>query len=183
MVLVAPAAPASAYVNPYGRYQVKAIINGQCLTSPFTGVPGTFVIRANCTGNANQNWHFDRVGTWQNDPVFIIRATHRVSGGVYVDCLDLPYAEVNTGRPLWTQPCRDDNLAQQWRQIPKISPVNGLVGYEYASMVAPGGEWIMTFNNNEVYPHLVMAPSTWYGPLPDPNPNYFQFFNQYYVGP
>lgn len=183
MVLVAPAAPASAYVNPYGRYQVRSWATNQCLTSPFNGVPGTFVIRAACTGNANQNWHFDRVGTWQNDPVFVIRATHRVSGGQYTDCLDLPYAEVNTGRPLWTQPCRDDNLAQQWVQHARAMPMTNNVFYEYGSMVAPSSDWVMQFNNGDAAPHLVMVHGTWPGGFPNPGHSYYQDFYQVYVGP
>ena len=174
LVMVAPAPPASAYVQPYGRYRVKVSINDQCLTVPFNGVPGTFVIRATCTGASNQNWHFDRVSTWSGGlPVFEIRATHRVDGyGNYSDCLDLPYGDPYAGRPIWTWPCNGGD-AQKWIQI-DIGHVDSSTGqrlYYYASVRDP--LWIMQFNNNEVYPHLVMVPT------PSQPGGYNSFFQQY----
>lgn len=141
------------------------------------------VIRASCNGNANQNWHFDRVGTYQGDPVFVIRATHRGHSpinGEYVDCLDVTNNQI--GQPIQSWHC-NGGIAQQWRQIPIISPVNGTVAYQYASMLDPTGDYVATFNNTDVYPHLVMARNTWFGPWPDPNVNYYQFFYQTYVEP
>jgi hypothetical protein len=183
MVLVAPATPASAYV--YGRYQVTNSGRAGCLTSPYNGVPGTWVMAAVCNGNPIQVWQFDRVSTYQGDPVFVIRATHRVSGGVYTDCLDLPYGEVTTGRPLWTQPCRANNPAQQWRQIPRTSTHLGVVvGYNYTSMVAPDSGWVMTYNIPPAPAHLVMAPDRWYYPsMVPPEDALYQIFDQSYVGP
>jgi hypothetical protein len=177
LVLVAPAAPASAYVNPYGRYIVGVFARlDQCLTVPFNGVPGTWVIRATCTGGSNQIWHFDRVGTYGGDPVFEIRATHRVNAnGEYTDCLDLPNSEIYTGRPLWTWPCNGGN-AQRWRQrwAGFNDPVSGTGLYRYTSMVDPNSTWAMQFNNGDAAPHLVMVP---------PTVSFYQNLYQDYVGP
>ena len=181
-VLIAPAPPAGAY--PYGVYQVVSRANGRCLTVPGNGGPGTFLILATCNGGANQNWHFDRIGTYDGDPVFEIRATHRISGGIYTDCLDLPWADVQNGQPLWTQPCRPNNPAQQWRQTYHAPPGGeGYSAFTYSSMVSPN--WMnIQANNNDTYPHLVMVESQWLGHWPDiPRHTGYQDFNQRYVGP
>jgi hypothetical protein len=161
VVLVAPAAPASAYVNPLGRYTVLSGFG--CLTVPYNGGPGTFLITATCASPkpASQIWHFDRVGTYQGDPIVEIRATHRVDGyGQFTDCVDLPWADIHNGQPLWTQPCRPDNNAQLWRQrsFCWFDGSGGRCYHWYSSMMDISSTWAITANNNSTYPHLVMTP-------------------------
>jgi hypothetical protein len=183
MVLIAPAAPASAdtppYTQPYGRYVVHIGHIGDCLTVPSWGPAGTSVTRSGCHVLSQnwgpQVWYFDRVGTYWGDPVFEIRSTLRQDGnGRFADCLDVPYGNVYAGQPLWIWPCNGGN-AQRWRQMPTGTTDEwGQPLYRYVSMSAPDSGWVMQANNNNVYPHLVMVPASW---------SPYQMFSQEYAGP
>jgi hypothetical protein len=172
-VLIAPA-PAGAYVNPYGRYQIRSVgFWNQCLTVPNYGPRGTSVTRAPCAGTTNQTWHFDRVGWYGDDPIFVIRVTHRRNGGVYTDCLDVPNS--NTANALATWTC-NGMPAQQW--------VQHIVGYNdlgpifiYASMLNVTASYIPSweFNADDRWPFLGLQ----YRPVTSIN----QMFQQDYFGP
>jgi hypothetical protein len=179
MVLIAPAAPASAdtppYTQPYGRYRVFIGNAGglpDCLTALWG--PGADVLRTECTGTefADKLWFFNRVGTYWGDPVFEIRSTLRIEdNGRFADCLDVPYGNVYAGQPLWTWPCNGGN-AQRWRQMPTGTTSGGNPLYRYVSMSAPDSGWVIQANNND--PHLVMVPASW---------SPYQMFFQSYFGP
>jgi hypothetical protein len=174
IVLVAPAAPASAYVNPYGRYAVRVHATAQCMAVPSNGqTSGILVIRGDCKENSSYKslWHFDRVDTYWGDPVFEIRVA--ATSGVYLTCLDVPYGDVYAGRAIWAHQCNGGN-AQRWRQQAVGSnDANGVPLYRYSSMSAPDSGYVMQFNNGDVYPHLVMVPVSW---------SPYQMFSQYYYG-
>jgi hypothetical protein len=174
IVLVAPAAPASAYVQPYGRYWVAVDATNQCMMAPRNAAAGELVVRSGCYDQSGHRtlWHFDRVDTYWGDPVFEIRAAW--SGGVYDTCLDVPYGDVDAGAALWVWPCNGGN-AQRWRQQ-AVGTTNefGEPLYRYSSMSAPDSGWVIQFNNGDAAPHLVMVQANW---------SLHQMFSQRYFAP